>query len=86
MSKRKHSHDLDEVRCTQMDAIQMLLWTMDVLGERATTFQMELGGVLESVIITRCTQLEFDNFIKKVTAQAADAPRGAGRAADAPLT
>jgi len=92
MSKRKHysAHagqiDKQQAQIAQIEAVQLLLFTMDVLGERRTTVQMEIEGVLESVIITRCTQLELEEFLKNVSARSADADREAGRAADAPLT
>ena len=73
-------------RLAQLEAVQMLLFSMDCLGERHVTFQMEMNGIVESVIVKRCTQLELDDFIKTELARMADAPRGAGRAAAAPLT
>jgi len=75
-----------QARLMQIEAVQMLLFTMDVLGERSTTFQLELDGVLESVIVKRCTQLELDEFIKSELARQSDAARVAGRADGAPLT
>ena len=69
-----------QARLMQIEAVQMLLFTMDVLGERSTTFQLELDGVLESVLVKRCTQLELDEFIKSELAAQGDAARGAGRA------
>ena len=44
--------------------------TMEALSERNVTIQMEMNGILEPIIVKRCTQLELDEFIKSELAWA----------------
>lgn len=90
MSKRKDPQSFAEIqqehaRLVQLEAIQMLLFTMDALGERTVTIQMEMNGVLESVLVKRCTQLELDEFIKTELARQSDAAPRSGAAPTARL-
>ena len=55
----------------------MPLMTMEALSERNVTIQMERNGILEPIIVKRCTQLELDEFIKSELARAERAQRAA---------
>jgi hypothetical protein len=88
MSKHKsasHPRDPDEVRVYQAEAVNMLLTTMEILGERHLTIQTELDGVVENLLIRRCTEKELNDYVKNELAQG-ERGRAERAAPPAPLT
>jgi hypothetical protein len=80
MSKIPKHLDQDSARIAEMEGAQMLLYAMDALGEHVAGFQMEINGVVESVIVRRVSQTEFVTIMNDAARAAAraSAPRPGG--------
>ena len=77
MSKN-HNIEREQARLAQMDAAQTMLFTMEVLDEKFAGYQLEIDGVVQSLIVRRVTQAQFPQLI---AAAAADARAERGRPA-----
>lgn len=65
-SSKLSEEERDEMRSSQADAFQALLFTMDQLGERSAFMQLEIDGVLRSVVAREFTQQEFEDLMREV--------------------
>lgn len=71
MSRIPNDLDRHEARLAQMEGAQMLLYSMGILGERIVGFQLELDDVVESIIVRRVTQSEFESIMNDAAGAAA---------------
>lgn len=69
MSKRPDI-EKEQARVMQMQAAQEFLFSMDVLGENVAGYQMEIEGVLQSLVVRRCSQAEFYTIMQEAARDA----------------
>ena len=79
MSKRPNV-EAEQARAAQMDAAQTMLFTMEVLDERIAGYQLEIEGVVQSLVVRRVTQDEFTEVMRAAVADAARKRGGGGSA------
>jgi hypothetical protein len=63
-----------------MEAAQVMLFSMDILGEKVAGYQLEINGSLRSLVVRSVTESEF-HYLMKAAAADARAERGRGGAA-----
>ena len=74
MSKHHKDIEQEQARLVQMEAAQMMLFSMEIMGENIAGYQLEIEGVVQSLIVRRVSQSEFHNIMKEA-ATAAHAER-----------
>ena len=79
MSKIPKDIEREQARLVQMEAAQMMLFSMEVMGENIAGYQLEIDGVVQSLIVRRVSQVEFQTIMKEaVTAAHAERARRDG--------
>lgn len=65
MSKPPKDIEREQARLIQMEAVQMMLFAMEIMDEKIAGYQMEIDGVVQSLIVRRVSQQEFHAIMEE---------------------